>query len=92
MNKQEQISFCSKYNCTTDDISKVLKAMVTNTTHSQYYRDIYSGDTVSVTITPKEAYDYVWTQVSSKGFYHESMPDLLKALLERKQEQPKRFS
>jgi hypothetical protein len=44
LSNQEQIAFCTKYHCTTNNIARVFKATVTGATHSPWYRDMSMGD------------------------------------------------
>mgnify|MGYP007082095970 FL=1 len=39
-NSKQRIDFCTKYNCTTDQIGKGIKASITNATFSPFYREL----------------------------------------------------
>ena len=40
MNHSEEVAFCSKYKCTTEELGRVLKAIATNATASPYFREL----------------------------------------------------
>ncbi len=90
MNKEEQIKFCSKFHCITDDIAKIFKATSLDHLSSPYCKDIKTGSDVAK-YTEKEAYELVWGSVTT-GDWNDIFPGLLEELLIRRDKEPELFN
>ena len=88
MNKDEQIQFCTKYHCTTDQIGRILKASILNLEHSPYWRPMYGDIGVADLVTKIKRSESYNTSDETKIVLKEIFGSYIETLREFLEEKP----